>query len=487
MPAQTALSPSSLDALTQRLNQGRAENQKLTYLGHSQFGPALWIERFRMQNGLSILLVEEHAAPTVAYHTWFKVGSRNERPGKTGIAHLFEHLMFNETEGLAAGEFDRQLEELGAESNASTWLDWTHYDIAIPASGFERVVELEAGRMNHLVLRTPQVESEKEVVMNERRYRVDDDVEGALSELLWSTAFELHPYRWPTIGWMSDIESFDVDDCQTFYRTYYAPNNATLVVVGDVVPERALSKLQDAYGSYVPAPIPPQPTVIEPEQLAEKRLEVAKLTPTWKLNIGYHSPALSHPDHLPLSVLSEVLFGGRSSRLVKILVRDLELASDVRASLSPLADPGLFEIFVSARDGVTAEQLLAVVDAELDRVLVEPITADELVRATARIELGLLQGLSNNEGKASTIGFYEVVLGNPTAGFERLTALPSVQIDSLTEVACRYLKREARTVIFVRPQATDLASLEDDDDDDDEETDPITRRNQLLGNNGVSP
>jgi zinc protease len=486
MPVQVALSPSSLDALTQRLNQGRAENQKLTYLGHSQFGPALWIERFRMQNGLSILLVEEHAAPTVAYHTWFKVGSRNERPGKTGIAHLFEHLMFNETEGLAAGEFDRQLEELGAESNASTWLDWTHYDIAIPASGFERVVELEAGRMNHLVLRTPQVESEKEVVMNERRYRVDDDVEGALSELLWSTAFDQHPYRWPTIGWMSDIESFDVDDCQTFYRTYSAPNNATLVVVGDVLPERALAKLQDAYGTYAPAPIPPQPSVVEPEQLAEKRLEVAKLTPTWKLNIGYHSPALSHPDHLPLSVLSEVLFGGRSSRLVKALVRDLELASDVRASLSPLTDPGLFEIFVSARDGVTAEQLLAVVDAELDRVLVEPITADELVRATARIELGLLQGLSNNEGKASTIGFYEVVLGNPSAGFERLTALPSVQIDSLSEVARRYLKREARTVIFVRPQATDLASLEDDDDDDDEETDPITRRNQILGSNGVS-
>ena len=403
MSTRAALSSASLSELTQRLNQGRSDNEKLDYLGQSPFGPLLGIERFRMGNGLSILLIEEHAAPTVAYHTWFRVGSRNERPGKTGIAHLFEHLMFNETEGLAAGEFDRQLEELGAESNASTWLDWTHYDIAIPATGFERVVELEAQRMNHLVLRSPQVDSEKEVVMNERRYRVDDDVEGALNELLWSTAFEQHPYRWPTIGWMSDIESFDVDDCQTFYRTYYAPNNATLVVVGDVTPERALRQLQDAYGSYPPAPIPPQPTVKEPPQQAEKRLEVTKLTPTWKLNIGYHSPALADPDHLPLSVLSEVLFGGRSSRLVKALVRELELASDVRASLSPLADPGLFEIFVSAREGVTAEQLLAVVDRELDRVLAEPVTADELARATARIELSLLQGLSNNEGKASTI------------------------------------------------------------------------------------
>jgi zinc protease len=473
MSIQNAVTPASFGSLVETLNQGRPELQKLSYLGYAQFGPKLRIERFRMGNGLSILLVEEHAAPTVAYHTWFRVGSRNEQPGKTGIAHLFEHLMFNETEGLAAGEFDRQLEELGAESNASTWLDWTHYDIAIPAAHFERVVELEAERMNHLVLRTPQVESEKEVVMNERRYRVEDDVEGALSELLWSTAFELHPYRWPTIGWMSDIESFDVDDCQTFYRTYYAPNNATLVVVGDVVPERALSKLQDAYGSYVPAPIPEPPSVREPEQPAEKRLEVTKLTPTWKLNIGYHSPALSHPDHLPLSVLTEVLFGGRSSRLLKVLVRDLELASDVRASLSPLADPGLFEIFVSAREGVSAEQLLEVVDVELDRVLREPISEDELARATARIELSLLQGLSNNEGKASTIGFYEVVLGNPSAGFERLSALSSLRSDDLTAVARRYLKRSARTVILVRPQVDPGVEGAEDDPDDDE---PITTR-----------
>jgi zinc protease len=464
MPIQNAVSPASVGPLLEQLNQGRSELERLSHVGHAQFGPKLRIERFRMGNGLSILLVEEHAAPTVAYHTWFRVGSRNERPGKTGIAHLFEHLMFNETEGLAAGEFDRQLEELGAESNASTWLDWTHYDIAIPAAGFERVVELEAERMSHLVLRTPQVESEKEVVMNERRYRVEDDVEGALSELLWSTAFEQHPYRWPTIGWMKDIESFDVDDCQTFYRTYYAPNNATLVVVGDVTPAAVLRKLQDAYGSYRPAPIPAPPSAPEPEQRAEKRLEVTKLTPTWKLNIGYHSPALSHPDHLPLSVLTEVLFGGRSSRVFKVLVRERELASDVRGSLSPLADPGLFEIFVSAREGVSAEQLLEVVDAELDRVLAQPVSEDELLRATARIELSLLQGLSNNEGKASTIGFYEVVLGNPVAGFERLSALSSLRPDDLAAVARRYLKRSARTVILVRPQTDPVDEGLDDDE-----------------------
>ncbi len=452
-PTSGALSytPALVDLMA-RLNSSAPPGGRIQYLGQRAFGPKLLIERFQLDNGLSILLMEDHAAPTVAYHTWFRVGSRHESPGKTGIAHLFEHLMFNETEGLAAGEFDRELEQLGAESNASTWLDWTHYDIAVPESAFERVVELEAERMGHLVLRAPQVESEKEVVANERRYRVDDDVEGALAELLWSTAFERHPYRWPTIGWMSDIEGFEVADCTRFYKTYYAPNNATLVIVGDVTPERVLPKLQACYGGYASAAIPNPEIPPEPLQSAEKVLSVEKLTPTWKLNMGYKSPALGDPDHLPLSVLSEVLFGGRSSRVVKALVRERELASDVRASIAPLSDPGLFEIFVSGREGVLAEQLLEAVDGELDALSKTPVSEDELVRAKARIELGLLQGLMTNEGKASTVGFYEVVLGKPAEAFDRLHALEHIGVAELDEMARRYLRRSARTVISVKPQ-----------------------------------
>ena len=449
-PSATKNAPPSL--LTQRLNKGASKDRQVHHLGGYAFGPLLRIERYAMGNGLSILLVEDHAAPTVAYHTWFRVGSRHESPGKTGIAHLFEHLMFNETEHLAAGEFDRELEELGAESNASTWLDWTHYDIAVPSSAFERVAELESERMQHLVLREPQVESEKEVVANERRYRVEDDVEGSVGEQLWATAFERHPYRWPTIGWMADIQGFTVEDCQKFYRTYYAPNNATLVLVGDFDPERALAKLQECYGGYRAAAIPEPPLEAEPEQTAERVRALTKLTPTWKLNLGYRSPALGHPDHLPLSVLTEVLFGGRSSRLVKALVRDREMAGDVRGSLSPLRDPGLLEIFVSGREGFRADQLQSAVDVEIDRVLAEPISLDELERAKARIELGLLQGLQTNEGKASTIGFYEVVLGNPAAGFDRLQALSEIRPQPLRDLAVRYLGRNSRTVIRVEPQ-----------------------------------
>jgi len=159
------------------------------------FGPALTVESFRLGNGLRVLVCEDHSAPVVAYHTWYRVGSRHERVGKTGLAHLFEHLMFNETETMPAGELDRKLEEAGAESNAATWLDWTQYNIAVPKDRLPLVPKLESERMRRLVLRDPQVTSEKEVVANERRYRVDDDVEGAVSELLWATAFKEHAYR----------------------------------------------------------------------------------------------------------------------------------------------------------------------------------------------------------------------------------------------------------------------------------------------------
>ena len=186
---------------------GAPEGGRLKYEGAHVFGGEI-VQRWRLGNGLTVLVLVDAAAPIASYHTWFKVGSRDEKPGKTGLAHLFEHLMFNETENLRAGAFDRKLEESGAETNAATWVDWTYYHESIPSDRVKLAVKLEAERMNRLVLREPQVASEKEVVANERRYRVDDDVEGAASELLYKTAFLKHPYRWPTIGWMEDIEAF---------------------------------------------------------------------------------------------------------------------------------------------------------------------------------------------------------------------------------------------------------------------------------------
>src|SRR5262245_58845273 len=275
---------SRIAKLVARVNEGAAtESLAWRYEGETPsgdpaaaaLGPELpRVHRFGLGNGLTLLVLVDKSAPVVSYFTWYKVGSRHEKPGKTGLAHLFEHLMFNETENLRAGTFDRKLEENGAETNAATWVDWTYYYESLPADRVGLAVTLEAERMARLVLREPQVVSEKEVVANERRYRVDDDVEGTANELLYKTAFTRHPYHWPTIGWMVDIQNFTPADCESFYRTYYAPNNATVVVVGALREADVLAKIRDAYGAIPPSTIPPEDTYPEPPQLEERRLTI---------------------------------------------------------------------------------------------------------------------------------------------------------------------------------------------------------------------
>ncbi len=247
-----------------------AEIGGLAYEGVHAFGGET-LHRWRLANGLTVLVLVDAIAPVATYQTWFKVGSRHERPGKTGLAHLFEHLMFNETENLPAGTFDKKLEENGAETNAATWVDWTYYYESLPADRIKLAVKLEAERMARLVLREPQVKSEKEVVANERRYRVDDDVEGSANELLYKTAFTRHPYGWPTIGWMEDIQGFSPEDCVAFYRTYYAPNNATVVVVGDVRERDLLAAIVREYGPLPSQPIPPE-DVFTPSRRSSTRV-----------------------------------------------------------------------------------------------------------------------------------------------------------------------------------------------------------------------
>ncbi len=421
-----------------------------SHLATLEFGPSLRVERFGFANGLTLLLCEDHSAPVVAYQTWFRVGSRDERPGKTGLAHLFEHLMFNESEGCPQGEYDRQLEEAGAENNASTCLDWTQYTVAAPSDQLDLVVRLEANRLGRLVIRDAQVQCEKDVVANERRFRVEDDVEGTVMETLWATAFQRHPYRWPTIGWMDDIQGFTTEDCLAFYRAHYAPNNATVVVVGDVTEAQVVRLLAEAYGVFPPGKPVLEDIWPEPPQPAERRVELQKPTATEKLAVGYHGPALGDADHVAVSVLLEVLFGGRAGRCHQALVREREVAIEVRASVGQFRDPGLIEIYAAARPHRRAEEVLEALDAEIDRVSALPGTEPEIERARSRLELALVSSLETVEGKATTLGFFESVLGQPALAFERLVALRRVDASALRRAARRYLARDRRSVILVR-------------------------------------
>lgn len=420
----------------------------------------LTVRHHRLPNGLDLLLVRDPAAPIFAYQTWFRVGSRHERDGITGIAHLFEHLMFNQTESHPPGEFDRLIEMAGGDTNAATWVDWTYYRDNLPSSELRLAVELEADRMAHLVLGDKQVESEREVVANERRFRVEDDVDGFLSEELFRIAFTTHPYHWPTIGWMADIEGFTPEDCVAFYKTYYAPNNATIVIVGDVRVDDVLRRLRDAYGPIPPSIIPEEDTTPEPAQLDSREVVMEKPTASDKTLLGFHGPALGDADHPALCLLNEILFGGRASRLYRELVTTREVCTEIRGWVSTFRDPGLYEMYFTSRPGVPSADVMEHVDRELGRVKEELVADDELVRAKARLELGLVQSLETMSGKAEQIGFYDTVLGDPAAAFRRLEAYRRVTAGEIRTAARRYLKLDARTMIRVVPDTKSKEAAE---------------------------
>jgi len=449
-PSDASSSASSVAKLLQRLNRSADRFSRLTVeMVHTDF-PGGDVEAYRLGNGLRVLLQIDRRAPVLSYNVWFNVGSRHEREGKTGLAHLFEHLMFNETKNLPAGRFDALLERAGAETNAATWTDWTYYHENLPADQLPLVVRLEADRMRNLVLQPKLVASEKEVVANERRYSVEDNPDGKISETLWSLAFRTHPYHHPTIGWMSDIAGFTPADCRTFYKTWYAPNNATVVLVGDADRGRALRLIQRYYGAMRPATVPELAIPEEPAQTDDRVVALDLPTPSAKVAIGFKCPAFGHRDHVALSVLVEALTGGRSSRLYQGLVTEREIATDVSGWVSPFRDPGLLDISAVARGAVTPEALREAVEGCIASVGDTPISEDERDRAVARMEFGFLRGLETVGGRAEILGNNAVVLGNPVGSLARVEAMRSLTAADLQDAARRYLLGRPRTVVLVR-------------------------------------
>jgi zinc protease len=456
MAAQAPPFMGAPEVLIERLNRGvRKRNARWTFVRDHAFGDALTLRRFRLGNGLTVLTLVDRSAPTVSYHTWFRVGSRHERPGKTGLAHLFEHLMFSETRNHPHGDFDRLMERAGAEANAATWTDWTCYYENAPRDALPLLIELEADRMSNLVLRVPQVTSEKEVVANERKLRVDDDVEGRALEVLYDNAFRRHPYRWPTIGWMKDIRGFTVRDCKEFYRTHYAPSNATVVIAGDFNEQKALSHVQKHYGGLPAsrAAEPPTPTA-EPSQRAERVHQLTAPTPTEKLLLGYRAPSFSDPDTPALVIANEVLFGGTSSRLHRLFCLDEEIALSVRGSISPFIDPGLFEMWIFLREGKRKEDALALLDREIDRLASDGPSPLELEKAINQLELSFLHSMETAGGKAEQIGFYETVANDGAAVFDRLAAYRNVTADDVKRAVGKHLRPSLRTRVEILRKAS---------------------------------
>lgn len=438
-------------ALAAKLNRHVPRKARVRLERERTFGPALPLRTWRLGNGLRVHVVPDGSAPVVAYQTWFRVGSRHERQGKTGLAHFFEHLMFKGTERYPQGQLDRLLEGVGAETNAETWTDWTRYYETLPATQLPLAITLEADRMQGLRLDAEQLESEREVVISERRDRVEDDVEGKTSELLFASAFREHGYGWPTIGWMRDIEGYSLADCRAFYRTFYAPNNATLVVVGDLDEAALLALVQEAYGA-IPSSrgdrAPQAPA--EPPQARARRRQVQLPTVTEKLSIGLRAPALGDPRWVALSVLNDLLFGGRSSRLVKELVLDDELATTCWGFVTPFADPGLYEVWVSLREGRRAEEAEARVWAAFERVRREGVPEAELAKSRHQLELSMIGAMETTGGKAEQLGFDDTVVGDPVASFDRLERYRTITEDAIRAVAHQVLQKKRSSTVLVR-------------------------------------
>ncbi len=422
------------------------------------------VKMYGLDNGLKVLLLCDPSAPILAYQTWFAVGSRHEREGVTGIAHLFEHLMFNQTETLAPGEFDKKLERVGGETNAATWVDWTYYRNSLPKSELELAVTLESDRMAHLVLGNDQVESEREVVANERRFRVEDDVDGFLSEEMFKLAFTEHPYHWPTIGWMKDIMAISIADCRAFYRTYYAPNNATLVIAGDVEERHVLDLVERHYGPIPSSQIPADAAPKERAQDGERRATWKKSVTADKLRIGYKSPSITDPDFVALELASEILFGGKSARLDKLLIADLEIASSAGASSTPFRDPGLYEISVGLQRGHAAAEAEARIYEELERFAAGPLRPGELETSRTRLETRLWRELRSLGGRAEALGHYQTTTGDYRNLFGIADAYRRTTEADVLRAARTTFDARRRTVVIAEPDG------ETDDDDDGDES-----------------
>jgi len=423
-------------------------------------GRGVTAKRFRLGNGLGLIAAVDRRAPIIALQTWFRVGSRHERPGATGMAHLFEHLMFGQTEELPPGEFDRLVERTGGESNAATWVDWTYYKLSLPARDLALGVRLECERMQHLVLEHDPVESERDVVTNERRERVEDDVDGWLDEQLMAHAFTEHPYRWPTIGWMEDIRALALPEIRAFYRTWYAPNNATIVCVGDFDEHELLALIEQHYGPIAPAQLPAQLHPVEPEQPRERVVRAPKPIATDRLLVGYKAPGQDDADWAALEIVSTLLAGCPSARLHRRLVIEQEAASSVDAQLTPFRDPSLLRLAVTTARGHRADEVIAAIDREIAAIVEQPPSAAEVEKAKALAETDFWSSLADVDGKAEALGHYETALGD----FRRLDVL----VQRLTAVTAADVARAVRTYLVSAHRTIVIAEPEGDDDDTDD-------------------
>ncbi len=405
----------------------------------------------KLDNGLRILLLEDHRSPVVSFQVWYRVGSRNELPGATGTAHLLEHMMFKGTSRYGAGMYARLIEQNGGQDNAFTTQDYTAYFVTITADKIDLVLELEADRMQNLLLDPKAIETERQVVMEERRSRTEDDPEGFLGEEVSAIAFKSHPYRWPIIGWMEDIRRITPDELRAFYRTYYVPNNALVVAVGDFKAADLLEKIKRHFDPISRGAEPRPVQVVEPPQNGEHRVTIKKAAELPVIFIGYHVPNYRSPDAPALEVFSVILSEGRASRLYRRLVYEQQLALNAGGDYSySSADPNLFWFYATPLPERSTEEVEKALMREVEGLKTDLVSNEELARAKNQVEATFVFEQDSVHRRASLLARFELI-GSWRLLDQFVPTIRAVTAEELREVARRYFPEDRRNVGVLVP------------------------------------
>ena len=414
----------------------------------------------QLKNGLKVLLLKESRAPIITVQLWYRVGSRNEALGKTGISHLTEHLMFKGTAKYGPKFFSREVQRVGGSDNAFTGRDYTAYFETGPKDQLKRWLEMEADRMKGINVDEKNFETEKKVVIEERRLRTEDDPGSFMQEAAMAATFEAHPYQWPVIGWLHDIESISLDDFQKHYHRYYQPNNCTLVVVGDLEPQEALKEIEAAFGALPAGPELPNVTAKEPQQYGERRVQVHREAQFPSILMSYHTPNWREADAYALELLNRILSQGRSSRLYNSLVYQQKLALEVGADFNlDTTDPFLFMLYGQPMPGKTVVQVEAALDAEIKKLQTDLVSDTEMLKAKNQTTASFYMALDSIFYRGMLLGRTETV-ASWTLLKEFIPKILAVSAADVRRVAQKYLVPMNRTVGILVPVKTGKPKVE---------------------------
>ncbi len=420
--------------------------------------------RYVLPNGLNVILHEDHSTPTVSVNTWYHVGSGYEKPGRTGFAHLFEHLMFEGSKHVAEGDFDKLLEAAGGNNNGSTTTDRTNYFEDVPTNALELALYLDSDRMGFLLeaMSPEKVDGQRNVVKNERRQSYENRPYGLAWETLSKNLYPAgHPYSWSVIGSMEDLNAASYEDVVEFFKTYYVPNNASLVIAGDINPQETLKMVEKWFGEIPKGRPVPLLNPVSVKLYEEKIVVLEDKVQLPRLYMAWITPPRFTPGDAEMDLLANILSGGKNSRLYKKLVYELQIAQDVNVMQNSSKIASQFMIIATARSGRSLEELKKVIQEEIEKIKKEAPTQRELQRAVNQFEASFLDGLESPggfTGKANTLNEYFYYTGNPDYANEDLARYKALSPEDIQTAAQTYLPNDGRVILSIVPKGKiDLA------------------------------